>query len=289
MDKATFRIYILFSVIACIIIGVYAFSGAGRAPESMFLASAKEIVSPTSVDMKPDNSCSVILDAPQITTAGGCLCFTTSFSDVYVYADDTPIYENIGPGSRFMRSNGNVWHFISIPDDSNQILLNIKYVYDDMSVTVPEFTAGDYYSIRSDIVKDSTPSLLVSILDLLCGIGIIIYFAVTRKANSNNVQMISLGITAELMGLWSAGETNTMVVLFTNRSLAAVFAFLILVFLPIPFVVYVHSTLWQKDKFLFYVPICLLFFDFILVTGLSFSGITDLKVHLSRRYFIKSS
>ena len=277
MEKAASKIYFIFLVIACIIVAVYALSGIGQAPESMFLASTKVEITPLSLDMESDTSCSVTLDASGITAAGGCLSFTTSFSDVYVYADETPIYENIGPNSRLMRSNGNVWHFISIPDDSKEILVKIEYVYDDMSVTVPEFTAGDYYNLKSDIVKASTPSLIVSILDLLCGIGILIYFSATRGGKSGNNYMLALGVTAVCMGLWSAGETNAMVVLFTNRSLAAVFAFLILIFLPIPYVRYVHSIMWRSDRFLYLIPVCLCLFDFVLVTGLSFAGIMDLK------------
>ncbi len=68
-----------------------------------------------------------------------------------------------------------------------------------------------------------------------------------------------------------------MVVLVENGALAGVFAFLILVFIPFPYVIYIHENLWKDDRNLHRIPIFLSLFNFILVVGLAYLGIMDLK------------
>ncbi len=277
MDKVIVRVYTLFLTIACIIIAVYAIKGTGQALEGMFPDHTGTVISPVTVE-EVDGAHAVTMNASDIISAGGCLSFTTSFMDVFVYAGEEEIYENVGPDSLLMRSNGNVWHFIRVSDDSNIITVKIKPAYDNISVTVPELIAGDYYNLRSKIVRDSTPALIISILDLICGIGIIVYSLISRKFRSSNFRMITFGIASVLMGIWTGGETNAMVILMENRALAAVIAFYILIFIPMPYILYIHSVLWPADKCLYRIPICCcLAADFIIVTGLAFAGIMDLK------------
>ena len=277
MDKAIIRVYTVFLTIACIIIAVYAVTGTGRAPEGMYPDNSRTVISPVTVDEEADSSYSVTLNASDIVSAGGCLSFSTSFTDVVAYADEEEIYENSGPDSMLMRSNGNVWHFIRVSADSNTITVKFKPAYDNISVTVPEFLAGDYYNLRSKIIIDSTPALIVSLLDIICGIGIIVYSLVLRQNNSLNFKIITFGIASVLMGIWTGGETNAMVVLMENRALAAVLAFYILIFIPVPYIFYIHSVLWPADKYLYRIPICFCLADFMIVTGLAFTGVMDLK------------
>ncbi len=276
MDKVIVRVYTLFLTIACIIIAVYAIKGTGQALEGMFPDHTGTVISPVTVE-EVDGAHAVTMNASDIISAGGCLSFTTSFMDVFVYAGEEEIYENVGPDSLLMRSNGNVWHFIRVSDDSNIITVKIKPAYDNISVTVPELIAGDYYNLRSKIVRDSTPALIISILDLICGIGIIVYSLISRKFRSSNFRMITFGIASVLMGIWTGGETNAMVILMENRALAAVIAFYILIFIPMPYILYIHSVLWPADKCLYRIPICCCLVDFILVTGLAFTETMDLK------------
>lgn len=278
MDKHVSRIYILFLAIAFVITVVYAVTGTERRHKSMFPEDTAVIVTPVDESTEPEFVYCADLDASEILDAGGCLCFITSFRDIWVYADGELIYENLGSRSRLMRTNGNNWNFIKVPESANLITLKTKPVYEgDEDIISPEFIAGDYYNLRSQLVVKSTLILFISILDVLFGIAMFIYSLATRRVNPGRIKTTLIGLTALLIGIWSSGETDASVILIQDRALAGAMAFFTLVFIPLPYVMYIHEVLWKKDKFWYKIPVCLSLLDFVIVTGLALSGIMDLK------------
>lgn len=197
--------------------------------------------------------------------------------DVRVYADDILIYENVGLGNIFMKSNGKVWHFIAVNDENKDIKIEIKPVYEDNDVIVPVYTAGNYYDIKSGIIADSIIPLIISVFDILCGVIVLFHFSRKRVQRFINSKMVFFGTTAILIGAWSAGETDAVVVLFENRTLAGVFSFLILIFIPFPYIIYIHANLWKKDRIFYRIPLCCSLLNFMLVICLAFAGIMDFK------------
>lgn len=277
MDKLIIRIYTFFFAIACFFIVVYAIRSSSKTFKGMYEKNTEVSISPVYEKMDKDNIYIATIDAAPIIEAGGCLCFSTSFNDVWAYADDKLIYERIGGRSLLMKSNGNVWHFIRVEDDVDKIYLKSIPKYDSVLLTAPKFIAGDYYNIRSTLIFDSLLAFITSIIDMIFGLGMIVYFFVTRKINPGKARIIYFGIAATLIGIWSAGETNTMVILLSNGALAGVMAFLILIFIPVPYVIYIHTTLWDDDKFIYKIPIYLSLLNFVIVVGLALAGIRDLK------------
>jgi diguanylate cyclase (GGDEF)-like protein len=276
MDKFILKTYIFFFILACIFVGVYASLNIGIGPESMFPQNTGVEVAPLSESSEPGDEYMASFDASEIAKAGGCLSFTTIHKDVRVYEDGELIYEYLGSRSLFMRSNGNVWNAVRVSDESRTITVDIKTVYGE-AVSTPQFIAGDYYNIRYSIAVRSTPALLISLLDIISGIAMVLYFSVIGRINKSNNKLLPFGITAILIGIWSAGETNAMVILLANRTLASVIAYMVLIFIPIPYVMYIKLTLWPDDKWIYRIPMCLCLFDFVLVTGLALSGTLDLK------------
>ncbi|WP_026508611.1 GGDEF domain-containing protein [Butyrivibrio sp. MC2013] len=277
MDKLIFKITALLFIITCVFVVLFGLSGVGKAPDSMFSADTRQSILPFKIENKSGSAITLSFDADEIRDAGGCISFTTSFTDIRAYSDDMLIYENIGPGSLFMRSNGNVWHFIRVTEEACDLTITMESAFEDLQITVPDCIGGDYYNLRSRLIVDSTPSLIISLLDILCGLGMIIYFLVTRRANMAGSKLISFGIAAVMIGIWSGGETNAMTILMSNRVLAGVIAFLILIFIPVPYVLYNHSALWKEDKYLYRIPIFLSLINFIAVNGLALAGIMDYK------------
>lgn len=278
MDKRLIRIYSLFMVIAIIIVNVYALKFHGITTKSMYPEDTEVVISPVNETLEPDHEYLITLDASEIVRAGGCLSFTAGFNDVWVYSGEKLIYENIGIRSLFLRSNGNAWHFVRVDDANEPVTVKLKSVYDDdATMKSPEFSAGDYYNIRWKLISGSTLVLFTSILDILFGFAMIVYSILTRRVNPDRPRIIFIGITALLIGLWSSGETNASVVLVSNRGLAGVFAFLSLIFIPIPYVMYIHEVLWPKDKHLYKIPICLSLLDFVAVMVLAILGVMDLR------------
>ncbi|MCR5255175.1 MAG: GGDEF domain-containing protein [Acetatifactor sp.] len=275
MDKIIYKMFLFFLILATAIVAVYAIRGIGKNPGGMFAENTEVVAGPIG-ERTGVTAYSADFDASEIRMAGGCLSFTTVFKEVYVYADDELIYENSGSGSVFIRSTGNVWHAVSVPVDCKVITVNIKSIYGD-SPSLTTFIAGNYYNIRAMLVRDSSLALVISLLDIVFGLGIVIYFYIIGRFNAVSFKLFPFGITAILIGIWSAGETNAMMVLFSNRVLAAVFAFMLLVLIPIPYVVYIHFVLWPEDRWMYRVPEIISLFNFVLVIGLAAFGIMDLK------------
>lgn len=277
MKKAIIRIYVLFLIIACMIIASFAVLGIGKDSGSMFAEDTHVIIPTASIQTQTDGQVVVTLDAARIRSAGDCLSFNTIFTDVYVYEDGALIYENIGSRFPFIGSNGNVWHFIKVSDQSRNVEVRLQHFYNKDDLTIPLFMAGDYYNLRATLVKDSTPALIISILDIVFGLGMIIYYFSTRNLHVSSTKMLNFGIASTMLGIWSSGETHAMVVLLENRALAGALAFLILVFIPSPFIIYIHFTLWPEDKYLYRITPVLCLINFVLVVGLALAGIMDLK------------
>lgn len=277
MKKAIIRIYVLFLIIACMIIASFAVLGIGKDSGSMFAEDTHVIIPTASIQTQTDGQVVVTLDAARIRSAGDCLSFNTIFTDVYVYEDGTLIYENIGSRSPFIRSNGNVWHFIKVSDQSRDVEVRLQHFYNKDDLTIPLFMAGDYYNLRATLVRDSTPALIISILDIVFGLGMVIYYLSTRNLHVSTTKMLNFGIASTMLGIWSSGETHAMEVLLENRALAGALAFLILVFIPPPFIIYIHFTLWPEDKYLYRITPVLCLINFVLVVGLALAGIMDFK------------
>lgn len=277
MKKRVIRIYVLFLIIACMIIAGYVVIGIGKDSPDMFVSDTQVIISTDSIITQTDGSTSVTLDSSKILNAGGCLSFNTAFTDVHVYAGNDLIYERTGSGSLFMKSNGNIWHFIKVSDSDRTIVVNLKHYFNKDDLTIPSFIAGDYYDLRASLVRNSSPALIISILDIVFGFGMVIYYFSTRRLSVSTTKMLNFGIASMMLGIWSSGETNAMVVLFENRTLAGVLAFMILIFIPSPFIIYIHYTLWPEDKYLYRITPILCLVNFVLVIGLALAGIMDLK------------
>ncbi len=278
MDKRILRIYTLFLAVACIIVAVYAFNGGAQNRISMYPKDTKVVLTPITDSIDETGARLFTFDTSEIIAAGGCLSFTSGLNDVRVYSRESIIYESIGVRSTFLRSNGNAWHFVRVPDVDATLTVKLKSVYDSYAPTItPEFTAGDYYNLRSSLIANSAPVLITSILDVFFGLIMIVYSYIIWRITPGKPRIVYIGLTAVLIGLWSAGETNAMVVLINNRALASVFAFLILIFIPVPYVMYIRTVLWKRDKFIYRIPICLSLIDFVVVIGLALAGIMDLK------------
>ena len=277
MKEHVIRIYVIFLIIACMIIAGYAIFDIGNEPASMFAEDTQVALSAKSIIKDDDGIAIVTLDTSTIKEAGGCLSFNTVFTDVYVYADNDLIYKRTGSGSLFMKSNGNTWHFVKVSGDSQDIIVKLIHRYNKADLTIPSFFAGDYYNLKASLVKESSPTLIISILDIIFGFGMIIYYFSTKRLSVPTTKMLNFGIASMMLGIWSSGETNAIVVLFENRALAGVLAFLILVFIPSPFIMYIHFTLWPEDKYLYRITPVLCLVNFVLVIGLALLGVMDLK------------
>ncbi|WP_196802301.1 sensor domain-containing diguanylate cyclase [Butyrivibrio sp. NC2007] len=277
MDKHILRIYTLFLAVACSIVLVYAFNGGAKSRFSMYPKDTQVILTPITDSMDETGTRVLTFDSSEIIAAGGCLSFTSGFNDVRVYSRESIIYESIGVRSTFLRSNGNSWHFVRVPDVNASLTVKLKSVYNNVPTITPEFTAGDYYNLRSSLIAGSAPVLITSILDVLFGLIMIAYSYIIWRITPGKPRIVYIGLTAVLIGLWSAGETNAMVVLLNNRALAGVFAFLILIFIPVPYVMYIRAVLWKNDKFIYRIPICLSLIDFVVVMVLALTGVMDLK------------
>ena len=178
MKEHVIRIHVIFLIIACMIIAGYAIFDIGNEPASMFAEDTQVALSAKSIIKDDDGFAIVTLDTSTIKEAGDCLSFNTVFTDVYVYADNDLIYKRTGSGSLFMKSNGNTWHFVKVSGDSQEIIVKLIHRYNKADLTIPSFFAGDYYNLKASLVRESSPALIISILDIVFGFGMVIYYLV---------------------------------------------------------------------------------------------------------------
>ena len=97
--------------------------------------------------------------------------------------------------------------------------------------------------------SQSMPVFIISMLTLMVGLFMVLYWAIIHKSSQIDDTMLYLGVFSILLGLWSANETDVTALVITNRQASAFAAFAFLMVMPMAFIMFVKSFLEIEDIF----------------------------------------
>ena len=92
-------------------------------------------------------------------------------------------------------------------------------------------------------MRRAMPAFLISMMVILIGLYISIYWIVIRCGSRIDGTLLYLGIFSILLGTWSANETDVATLLLANRQGCSYLAFATLMLLPMSFILFVKSFL----------------------------------------------
>jgi len=145
---------------------------------------------PTSIVQTGDYDRQFLFDVSDIDTAENDIAFFTKHQFTKVYSDDTLIYEYTEDGGIWGHTNGAFWSFIDIPYDSSTIIVELTAAYDEVKDDIPRFYIGDKLTIYQNVIRNSLPAVIVSLLIMIFGNVLILYwvFVVTNIFWHNNIR-----------------------------------------------------------------------------------------------------
>ena len=216
----------------------------------------------------------------------GVLAFLTSHKYVDAYAKGTRIYSLRESGGIWGHTTGNVWNFIKLPNYAEKIVVRLESCYPEATSLPDKFYVGTGNEIYSWVLRQSMPAFIVSVFILMVGLFITSYWLIIHKSSHIDGTLFYLGVFSILLGLWSANETNVAALMIINRRASSFAAFVLLMGMPIPFIMFVKSFLEIKDN-RFWRYICDLNGLVILVSYiLNFTGIYEFRRSLWMTHFI---
>jgi diguanylate cyclase (GGDEF)-like protein len=143
--------------------------------------------------------------------------------------------------------------------------------------SAPDFNYGDTLGLFHDIIMASLLDTAMSLLILAFGMCLVIYWIVVHKKIGQNPAIVYFGLFSVIVGLWTLNETDLVRLMFPNRMVGSMIAYMLLSVLVVPFVQFARYF-FEKEKSTMCNVIC--FFatlETVVFTCLHMSGIREFK------------
>jgi diguanylate cyclase (GGDEF)-like protein len=208
---------------------------------------------------------------------GNCLHFVSSHQEIEVVADGEIIFERQGVKTIWGSTPGFSWEYIEIPVDTKNVTVTVTACYPSVRDVSMDFFQGFSINMLKHAFRQEFPTGVISFLNVLVGVILLIYGAISRKRTSVGSAMVYLGIFTILLGTWSITENGIVAIILENRADCSFISFVTLSLLGIPFVMFVRCYLLTDDKYVHKILLSLNVISIVLIYQLQFLDIKDMK------------
>ena len=170
------------------------------------------------------------------------IVFYSTHQEIVVYADGKLIYQlNAVPGI-WGNTPGWTWNIVRFSSNVSSLQVQFTPCYPETAGQQKTFYIGGGYNSYRWVMRRAMPAFLVSMMVILVGLYISIYWIVIRCGSRIDGTLLYLGIFSILLGTWSANETDVATLLLTNRQGCSYLAFATLMLLPMSFILFVKNA-----------------------------------------------
>jgi len=205
------------------------------------------------------------------------LVFFSKHQYIEVYCDGKMVYEYTEDGGIWGHTTGVNWNFIDIPHGTTQLRVTLVSAYDNVKDNVPEFRLGDKLTIFRDIYRKSIPTLLISILIIIFGVVLIIYWVFVVSKFDIGRTLLYLGVLSILIGLYSLNETNAAIIGIQHRVACVFVTYLLLIILSPATILFVREFLGTVENVIWRLICTASVIEFVVCLTLQFLNIKDLR------------
>ena len=139
------------------------------------------------------------------------------------------------------------WNIVRFSSNVSSLQVQFTPCYPETAGQQKTFYIGGGYNIYRWVMRRAMPAFLISMMVILIGLYISIYWIVIRCGSRIDGTLLYLGIFSILLGTWSANETDVATLLLANRQGCSYLAFATLMLLPMSFILFVKSFLEIRD------------------------------------------
>ena len=207
----------------------------------------------------------------------GSLVFFTSHQHVTVFTKNNVIYNLDDSGGIWGHTTGNVWNFVKLPAYTETVIVRLKPCYPETAGQIEQYYIGTGNEIYTGILRQSMPTFIASVFILLAGFFITCYWVFIHNSSHIDGTLFYLGIFSILLGLWATNETDVCSLLLLNRRSSAFAAFMFLMIMPIPFLMFVKSFLEINDDKIWKIFCNLCMLQTVVCSLLHFTGFYEFR------------
>ena len=179
--------------------------------------SDSSVIEPVSILQLSEYERKFTFDVSNLSAYGMDIAFFTKHQYIKVYSDNELIYEYTDNGGIWGHTNGAAWNFIDIPYGTSILYVHLTAAYDNVVSDVPTFLIGDKLNIFQQIYQKSIPSLLISLLIVIFGIVLIIYWFFLARRFDIGKSLLYLGFFSALIGLYMLNDTEAAIIGMHHR------------------------------------------------------------------------
>ena len=185
-------------------------------------------IEPISIQQTGENERVFIFDVHNLDADKTDIAFFTKHQYVKIYSDTELIYEYTENGGIWGHTNGAFWSFVDIPYGTSELKIYITAAYENVKNDVPTFLIGDKLGIFQNIYKDSIPTLLISLLIVIFGIVLIVYWIFLAHRFDVGKSLLYLGFLSVLIGIYLLNETEAAIIGIHHRTACILITYLTL-------------------------------------------------------------
>lgn len=176
------------------------------------------------------------------------IVFYSTHQEIAVYADGKLIYRLDAVPGIWGNTPGWTWNIVRFSSNVSSLQVQFTPCYPEAAGQQKTFYIGGGYNIYRGVMRRAMPAFLISMMVILIGLYISIYWIVIRSGSRIDGTLLYLGIFSILLGIWSANETDVATLLLANRQGCSYLAFATLMLLPMSFILFVKSFLEIRDE-----------------------------------------
>lgn len=234
-------------------------------------------IKPVSIEQKTDWIREYTLSMRETSKDQSCLFFYTNHKFVHVYADGNLIYALETTHSPFGNTTGSVCNFVEIPASADQVVVTIEAAYRSGQNYSVDFEMCNALEKFRSMQRRSVPGVLISVMNIFLGLCMVIYRFFVRKKVYVGRELLYLGILCVDMGFWTFMESDMINLMVPNHVAISFIAFVCLMLLGMPFVLFVKYFFHAQDRILYRVLLILQECSAVILLVLHFTGIAQLK------------
>lgn len=205
------------------------------------------------------------------------LGFVTYHHELKVFTDGQKIYELKAGSNAFGSTTGQVWNFIKLKNEYRGKNLRIELYSPYGEVREPDIYIGGKVALYRKIFGDNIFSYALCLLMILLGIIMIVYWCYVRLKTYIPGGMLFLGMFAVMLGIWSINEIPIQILVFQNHVVSSYLAFVSIMLLPVPFLMFIKDLYHEKNSPWWYVIGYISLGNVLLCIGLQIFHVADLK------------
>ncbi len=178
-----------------------------------------------------------------------CLLFYTNHQEVEVYTDGNLVYERRKVNTIFGHTSGSAWNMVDISADTKEIVVRLKAVYESGENNQHIFYKGRGVSILQGMVRDSVFAMGVSVLLVVIGVCMVIFWLFLCRKKDVARELLYMGLSAVLIGIWAFTEEKPVMVLLENRVYASYLTYVLLMLIGVTFMLFVKHYIAREGRY----------------------------------------